>query len=60
MTRLGLGAPPKADVLRVVWTNGIPQNQLAPPVKTVVREVQQLKGSCPFLYAFDGVAGGAS
>ena len=53
VTRLGLGARRKADVLRVVWTNGIPQNQLAPPVKTVVREVQQLKGSCPFLYAYD-------
>ena len=54
VTRLGLGARRKADVLRVVWTNGIPQNTLSPPVKTVVREVQQLKGSCPFLYAFDG------
>jgi len=54
VTRLGLGARRKADVLRVVWTNGIPQNALSPPVKTVVREVQQLKGSCPFLYAFDG------
>jgi hypothetical protein len=54
VTRLGLGARRKADVLRVVWTNGIPQNALSPPVKTVVKEVQQLKGSCPFLYAFDG------
>jgi tetratricopeptide (TPR) repeat protein len=54
VTRLGLGARRKAEVLRVVWTNGIPQNALSPPVKTVVREVQQLKGSCPFLYAFDG------
>jgi tetratricopeptide (TPR) repeat protein len=54
VTRLGLGARRKAEVLRVVWTNGVPQNTLSPPVKTVVREVQQLKGSCPFLYAFDG------
>ena len=54
VTRLGLGARRKAEVLRVVWTNGIPQNTLSPPVKTVIREVQQLKGSCPFLYAFDG------
>ncbi|MEP6995914.1 MAG: VCBS repeat-containing protein, partial [Acidobacteriota bacterium] len=54
VTRLGIGARGKAEVLRVVWTNGIPQNVLSPPVKTVVREVQQLKGSCPFLYAFDG------
>ena len=54
VTRLGLGPRRRADVLRVVWTNGVPQNALEPPARTVVREVQQLKGSCPFLYAFDG------
>ena len=54
VNRLGLGGRRKADVLRVVWTNGVPQNALDPPVRTVVKEVQQLKGSCPFLYAFDG------
>ena len=54
VTRLGLGGRRRADVLRVVWTNGVPQNALDPPLRTVVREVQQLKGSCPFLYAFDG------
>jgi len=54
VTRLGLGARRRADVLRIVWSNGVPQNALDPPVRTVLREVQQLKGSCPFLYAFDG------
>ncbi len=54
VTRLGLGGRRRADVLRVVWTNGVPQNALDPPLRTVVKEVQQLKGSCPFLYAFDG------
>ncbi len=54
VTHLGLGPARKADVLRVVWTNGVPQNRLAPPVRTAIQEVQQLKGSCPFLYAFDG------
>jgi hypothetical protein len=54
VTRLGLGARRKAEVLRVVWTNGIPQNELDPRVRTLVREVQQLKGSCPFVYAHDG------
>jgi tetratricopeptide (TPR) repeat protein len=56
VTRLGLGARRRAEVLRIVWTNGIPQNALDPKVRTVLREVQQLKGSCPFLYAFDGAA----
>jgi tetratricopeptide (TPR) repeat protein len=55
VTHFGLGQARKADVLRVVWTNGIPQNALSPPVRTLVKEVQQLKGSCPFVYAFDGV-----
>ncbi len=55
VTRLGLGARRRADALRIVWTNGVPQNALDPKVRTVLREVQQLKGSCPFLYAFDGV-----
>jgi tetratricopeptide (TPR) repeat protein len=54
VTRLGLGARPRADVLRIVWTNGIPQNDRNPKIRSVLREVQQLKGSCPFLYAFDG------
>ena len=54
VTRLGLGARRKADVLRVVWTNGVPQNALAPRTRTLLREVQQLKGSCPFIYAHDG------
>jgi Tfp pilus assembly protein PilF len=54
VTHIGLDARRRADVLRVVWTNGVPQNTLDPPVRTVLREVQQLKGSCPFLYAFDG------
>ncbi|HEX9689778.1 MAG TPA: FG-GAP-like repeat-containing protein, partial [Thermoanaerobaculia bacterium] len=54
VTHLGLGSRRKAEVLRVVWTNGIPQNELAPRTRAVLKEVQQLKGSCPFLYAFDG------
>lgn len=54
VTHLGLAARRRADVLRIVWTNGIPQNALDPPARVLQTEVQQLKGSCPFLYAFDG------
>ncbi len=54
VTHIGLGSRRRADVVRIVWTNGVPQNTLDPPAKTVLREVQQLKGSCPFLYAYDG------
>lgn len=54
VTHIGLGPRRRAEVLRVVWTNGIPQNALNPPTRTLVKEVQQLKGSCPFVYAYDG------
>lgn len=54
VTHVGLAGSRRADVLRVVWTNGIPQNALSPPARTLITEVQQLKGSCPFVYAFDG------
>ena len=47
----GLGSVAKPDFLRVVWTNGVPQNRLQPETNQRIVEEQQLKGSCPFLYA---------
>ncbi len=54
---VGLGARTKADVVRATWTNGVPQNLFDQKAKTVVKEVQQLKGSCPFVYAHNGETG---
>ena len=51
---LGLGPRTKADVVRVLFTNGIPQNAFDVRAKATLREVQMLKGSCPFVYAHDG------
>ncbi len=51
---LGLGSQKTADVVRIVWTNGVPQNRLAVAGNQRVVEEQLLKGSCPFLYAWDG------
>ncbi len=56
-THIGLGPRGKADVVRVTWTNGVPQNLLDQRARSVVREVQQLKGSCPFVYARNGDTG---
>jgi tetratricopeptide (TPR) repeat protein len=56
-THVGLGARTKADVVRATWTNGVPQNVFDQRAKTVVKEVQQLKGSCPFVYAHNGATG---
>ncbi|HEX3555010.1 MAG TPA: FG-GAP-like repeat-containing protein [Thermoanaerobaculia bacterium] len=54
ITHFGLGRLRAADVLRVVWTNGVPQDRLQPGVDQRVVEQQVLKGSCPFLYAWTG------
>ncbi len=54
VTHFGLGRLARADLLRVVWNNGVPQNRLAPALDQAVVEEQVLKGSCPFLYAWDG------
>jgi Tfp pilus assembly protein PilF len=51
---LGLGDVEAPDLLRVTWTNGVPQNRLAPRSEQRIVEEQLLKGSCPFLYAWNG------
>ncbi|HSK76130.1 MAG TPA: CRTAC1 family protein [Thermoanaerobaculia bacterium] len=56
VTHIGLGQRPEADVLRVVWTNGVPQNRLDVKGDQRIVEEQVLKGSCPFLYAWNGEA----
>lgn len=53
-TRFGLGEKTKADAVRVIWTNGIPQNIVQPETNQKVWEVQKLLGSCPYLYAWNG------
>ena len=54
VSHFGLGAFDAADVVRVVWTNGVPQNVIEPQAKQRILEKQILKGSCPFLYVYNG------
>ncbi len=54
VTHFGLGARLKADVLRILWTNGVPQNRFYPGGDQDLVEEQILKGSCAFLYTWDG------
>ncbi len=56
VTHFGLGRRLKADVLRVRWPNGVSQTVYYPGTEEDVLEQQQLKGSCPFLYVWDGRA----
>ena len=53
-THFGLGALAEADVVRVAWINGVPQNVIRPPADALFCEEQILLGSCPYLYVWDG------
>lgn len=53
-THFGLGSAKKADIVRAIWTNGIPQNVLAPDADQEICEHQSLGGSCPYLYTWNG------
>ncbi|MCI0693382.1 FG-GAP-like repeat-containing protein [candidate division KSB1 bacterium] len=53
-THLGLGAHLKADVVRILWPNGTPQNLFYPGSDQDLIEEQALKGSCAFLYTWNG------
>jgi len=50
----GLGNRTKADIIRITWTNGVPQNIFLPGADQALIEAQTLKGSCPFLYTWNG------
>lgn len=50
----GMGNRSKADVVRIMWTNGVPQNMFFPDSDRNLIEEQELKGSCPFLYTWNG------
>ena len=54
VTHFGLNAFGPADAIRVVWPNGVPENILQPEPNQLIVEEQSLKGSCPFLLAFNG------
>src|SRR5205823_9889370 len=56
VTHFGLGQRLKADVLRVRWHNGVAQTVYYPGTDADILEQQLLKGSCAFLYTWDGTA----
>ncbi|MFN3652847.1 MAG: FG-GAP-like repeat-containing protein [Armatimonadota bacterium] len=51
---MGLGRSPKAAAIRIMWTNGVPQNLVAPEPRQAVHFREIPSGSCPFLYTWDG------
>ena len=54
LNHFGLGPRLKADVVRIVWTNGVPQNIFFPGTDQDLVEEQILKGSCGLLHVWDG------
>jgi len=50
----GLGMYPSVDVTRIVWPNGVMQADFDLATGQVVIADQRLKGSCPWLFAYDG------
>ena len=54
VSHFGLGERDRADVVRVIWSNGVPQNRFIPQKNQTIVETQILKGSCPYLYAWNG------
>ncbi len=50
----GLGEQSSADVIRVVWPNGSVRAEFDVKADQEVVTEQRLKGSCPFLFAYNG------
>jgi tetratricopeptide (TPR) repeat protein len=50
----GLGDAPQADVVRIVWPNGSVRSEFDLKSDQTIIAEQRLKGSCPFLFAWDG------
>jgi tetratricopeptide (TPR) repeat protein len=54
LVQFGLGEQPSADVVRIVWPNGSVRAEFDLKADETVLAEQRLKGSCPFLFAYDG------
>jgi hypothetical protein len=50
----GLGSRTAIDVARIVWPNGNAQAEFGTAVDDVIVAEQRLKGSCPWVFAWDG------
>jgi hypothetical protein len=54
LMHFGIGGQDSADVIRVVWSNGVSQNRFKPQKNQTIVEKQILKGSCPYLFGWSG------
>jgi cytochrome c-type biogenesis protein CcmH/NrfG len=56
LLHFGLGDHHTADVARIIWPNGDVQAEFALQANQMVVARQRLKGSCPWVFAYDGEA----
>ncbi len=54
VVHFGLGEATVAEVARITWPNGFLQSEFELASNTVVGASQRLKGSCPWLFAWNG------
>ncbi len=54
IVHFGLGEQTGADVVRIVWPNGAVRAEFETKADQAILAEQRLKGSCPFLFAYDG------
>ncbi len=54
VVHFGLGEAARADVVRIVWPNGVLQSEFDKPADATLLAEQRLKGSCPWLFAWNG------
>ncbi|HEY7502355.1 MAG TPA: FG-GAP-like repeat-containing protein [Vicinamibacterales bacterium] len=54
VVHFGLGESTGAEVARITWPNGFLQSEFGLAADTQVSATQRLKGSCPWLFAWNG------
>lgn len=54
VVHLGLGEQTQTDAIRLIWPNGTVNAAFDQKADTAIVARQNLKGSCPFLFAWDG------
>ncbi len=54
VVHFGMGASARAEVVRVAWPNGTLQSEFDSAADRVLLAQQRLKGSCPWLFAWNG------
>ena len=54
VVHFGLGDQTGADVVRIVWPNGAVRAEFETKADQTIVAEQRLKGSCPFLFAYNG------